>query len=134
MTTHPRAVWELFRARRSSRWLSFEEVAPLFASASFGRSYAGESTREHRCSRSLPPPLAHGKRAWWARDGPREPSRTLDPRRRARSVAGGALTYVDRPLTPSVAHQAPPRRLQPDGSTRSTLPPACTELRTVCFT
>jgi hypothetical protein len=82
-TTHLRAVWELLVARRSSRWLNHEEVALLFACASFGRFYVGESTRMHRCTRSLPPPLAHGKRAWWARDGPRGPSRILDPRRRA---------------------------------------------------
>jgi hypothetical protein len=82
-TTHLRAVWELLVARRSSRWLNHEEVALLFAGASFGRFHIGESTRMHRCTRSLPPPLAHGKRAWWARDGPRGPSRILDPRRRA---------------------------------------------------
>lgn len=44
------------------------------------------------------------------------------------------LPTSNRPLTPSVAHQAPPRRLQPDGSTRPALPPAYAELHVVCFT
>jgi len=38
VTTHLRAVWELLVTPRSSRWLSHEEVALLFACASFGRS------------------------------------------------------------------------------------------------
>jgi len=68
-TTHLRAVWELPRAQRSSRWLNHGELALLFAGASFGRPYPGESPPRRTRSRVAPRSLHLHSRYACARGG-----------------------------------------------------------------
>jgi len=93
VTTHLRAVRELFTAQRSSRWLNRNEVAKLFACASFGRLNSGRSRLTlHRCSVVRPGPRAPCMRSWGLRDAPCGTSRIVDPSRSERIGAGGAFT------------------------------------------